>query len=467
MTDPATERAVPSARAREPRDVERFLARALERAARERAIAVVRVPAPLAPIDVPLTSARRTTAVCWQPPEGPPVAAIGRAAEIELSGPDRFAALERASDALFSQVLARAHADAPDAPPRLFGGWAFAEGGADRAPWEGFGDGRFVLPRWSYEHRGGTGVLTLALDLRDGWSGRIALARSELSSLRAWLASPPTRTASRRAVRARATSRSSWDALVGSITEAVRAGRLEKAVASRCVELRSDRDLDAWSILRRASARYPSTFRFGFRFGDATFLGATPERLFAKRGRALVTEAVAGSIATGAPDAERALALSDKDRREHSPVVRHVLARLAPLCEALEAAPEPAIRRLPNVLHLHTPISGTLRAGVSAAALAAALHPTPAVGGVPAEAALAHIAAHEPHARGWYAGPIGWIDARGDAELGVALRSGLVRGASAWIYAGAGIVEGSEPGAEWEETELKLRPLREAIGGRG
>lgn len=101
-----------------------------------------------------------------------------------------------------------------------------------------------------------------------------------------------------------------------------------------------------------------------------------------------------------------------------------------------------------------------------AAALAAALHPTPAVGGVPAEAALAHIAAHEPHARGWYAGPIGWIDARGDAEVGVALRSGLVRGASAWIYAGAGIVEGSEPGAEWEETELKLRPLREAIGGR-
>ena len=121
------------------------------------------------------------------------------------------------------------------------------------------------------------------------------------------------------------------------------------------------------------------------------------------------------------------------------------------------------MRRLPNVLHLHTPIRGTLRPGVHASELIAALHPTPAVGGVPFDAARAHIAG-EPHARGWYTGPVGWLDAEGDAELVVALRCGVVRGASAWLYAGGGIVAGSTPAAEWEETELKLRPLLEALG---
>ncbi|HEY8432577.1 MAG TPA: isochorismate synthase, partial [Sandaracinaceae bacterium] len=217
-------------------------------------------------------------------------------------------------------------------------------------------------------------------------------------------------------------------------------------------------------ILARASERYPTTFRFGLRFGRACFVGATPERLFVKRGRSIVTEAIAGSVAAG-PDAERALLASDKDRREHAFVVAHVLERLAPLCEALSAPSEPSVRRLPNVLHLHTPIRGTLRPGVSAPALAAALHPTPAVCGVPAGAALAHLAEHEAHPRGWYAGPVGWIDAEGDAELVVALRSGVVRGASAWLYAGGGIVEGSELDAEWAESELKLRPLLDAIGG--
>jgi isochorismate synthase EntC len=178
----------------------------------------------------------------------------------------------------------------------------------------------------------------------------------------------------------------------------------------------------------------------------------------------VITDALAGSIAASAPDAERRLSASAKDQREHRPVVEHLLAQLGPLAEAIEVPSEPVIRRLPNVLHLQTSVRATLRPGVHAADVAAALHPTPAVGGVPAVAAAAHIAAAEAHARGWYCGPVGWIDADGHAELVVALRCGVLRGASAWLYAGGGIVEGSEPDAEWEETELKLRPLLDALG---
>ena len=452
-----------------------FVAQALEEARVERALAIVRVPAPRASLDTPLRVLRRSTSIAWRPPEGTPIAGVGRAAELVLEGPDRFVALKRASEALFARMLRRTHPDVPELSPRLFGGWSFAEGGAELAPWDGFGDGRFVLPRWSYEHTAAGGAaLTLALDLADGWPGRIGLARAELAALLEALSAPPREEPEPpRVTRVDRPSREAHDALVRGITRAVQEGELVKAVAARRVEVRTERDLDAWAILRRLSARYPTTSCFGMRFAPAStgpsssFVGATPERLFEKRGRAVHTEALAGSIAAGAEDAERALVESAKDRREHRPVVDHILERLAPLCESIEPAPEPLVRRLPNVLHLHTPIRGVLRPHVHAGELAAALHPTPAVGGFPLAAAAAHIAAHEPHPRGWYAGPVGWLDADGDAELVVALRSGVVRGASAWLYAGGGIVEGSTPEAEWDATELKLRPLLEALGAEG
>lgn len=444
-----------------------FVTRALEEALRERAIAVVRVPAPRASLEAPLRVLRKHTSIAWRPPEGTSIAAVGRTAEIALAGPDRFRALERASDALFARMLRRTHPDVHELAPRLFGGWAFAEGGAETTPWEGFGDGRFVLPRWSYEHTStGGAALALAVDFADGWAGRIALVRAELDALLEALEAPVRIEREPHVVGVEQTPRESWDELVRGITSAVQEGRLQKVVAARRIALRAERDLDPWAILRRLSARYPTTCRFGVRFANGVFLGATPERLFEKRGRSVTTEALAGSIAAGADDAASALVASAKDRREHRPVVDHILERLAPFCESLEAAPEPAIRRLPNVLHLHTPIRGMLRPGVHASAIAAALHPTPAVGGVPVAAATQHITANERHARGWYSGPVGWIDASGDADFVVALRCGLIRGASAWLWAGGGIVEGSVPASEWDETELKLRPLLDALGAQ-
>ncbi|MEQ8457490.1 MAG: isochorismate synthase [Sandaracinaceae bacterium] len=445
------------------KEAERFLMDALGRALEQRTVAVVRFPAPRAPADAMLRALRRDTAIAWRPPEGPELSAHGAAATLSLRGDDRFEDLKRESAALFAELQRVTHPDAPLAAPRLFGGFSFAVGGASQLPWRGFGDGRFFLARWTYE-RGASPTLTYAADLRDGWAGRLSLARAELGAVWDALVSPAPETPPPSVVRVDHLSPERWRAQIDAITDAIARGEFEKVVAARRTEVRTDRDLDAWAILRGLGARYPETWRFGLRFGQSTFLAATPERLFVKRGRLVETDALAGSIAANGEDAEARLLASAKDQREHRPVVEHLQARLGPLCTQLDAPDAPQLRRMPNILHLHTQLRGHLRAEVHAADLASALHPTPAVGGVPAEAAVQWIAAQEAHPRGWYAGPVGWLDADGDADFAVALRCGVIQGANAWAWAGGGIVEGSEPDAEWQESALKLRPFTHALG---
>jgi len=154
---------------------------------------------------------------------------------------------------------------------------------------------------------------------------------------------------------------------------------------------------------------------------------------------------------------------SGKDLREHRWVVDHIADALAGIADHVHHPAEPRIRALANVVHLHTPVVGRLARGRGIADVAAALHPTPAVGGVPTGAALRFLAEHEALDRGLYAGVVGWVG-DGCAELAMALRSALIRGRRARIFVGAGIVDGSSPDAEWEETELKARALLEALG---
>jgi len=447
-----------------PAEAERFLSGVLARAAEERRIAIVRFGVRPAPIDAITGAVRKGTSIAWCAPDEPPMVAMGTCATIALSGPDRFRQLEPARKALFSNLLMETHPSADHRAPRLFGGWSFARGGAEREPWEGFGDGRFFLPRWTYESGEQSGTLTAAVDLRDGWAGRSQLARTELKTFFEAMGRPERAHVAATGLRITHADPEPYATRIQNITRAIRSGELSKVVAARRAHVSADRDLDPWAVLRALRERYPGTWRFGLRFGAGTFIAATPERLFSKRARTIEADALAGSIATGTPDAEAKLHASAKDLREHTPVVDHILRRLEPLCDDLQTLGRPKIRRLPNMLHLHTRIRGQLRSNVDVASLVETLHPTPAVGGVPSEAATAWIAANEPHPRGWYCGPVGWVDADGDAEITVALRCGVVRGSSAWLWAGGGIVEGSEPTAEWNESALKLGPLLNAIG---
>lgn len=261
----------------------------------------------------------------------------------------------------------------------------------------------------------------------------------------------------------------SYETAVGRALDSLGRGRFEKIVLARAQDLSADRSLHPLRVLNGLRQRFPDCYSFSFTHGRGpSFIGASPERLVRVSRGILETEALAGSIRRGASaseDAALAVALlrSDKERREHRQVLEDILARLAPLGLAPAAADAPQIRRLANVQHLHTPVRAELPATVHLLDALAALHPTPAVGGSPREAARAGIRELEGFPRGLYAGALGWLDSHGGGEFFVGIRSALVEGARARAYAGAGIVAGSTPEREFAETELKFRAMLDAI----
>lgn len=413
-----------------------------------RPLALASGAAPLALWDLP------GDALFWSPPSedlGAYTVGWGTSAIVRASGASRFAAIREAGRELLDALALLGETPAP----RLFGGFSFASDATPGAPWTQHGDATFVLPRWSVE-RDGAGLF---LRLTAAGSDLVRASR-EVDELAAWLrpVAPPAEAG---LAEAEHEPRDRWGELLAGILDGIGAGRFDKVVAARRSELRFRGEVSPRAVLTRLERRYPGCTRFGLRLDGVTFFGATPERLVTKRGGDLRTEALAGSAAPG--ESARLLE-SAKDLDEHRMVVDEVARVLATLGAEVEVANAPVVEALPNVLHLQTPIRASL-ADASAHVLdvADALHPTPAVGGLPRAAAVAQIVASEPHRRGWYSAPFGYFDAAGDGAFVVALRSGVIAGDRAFAYAGGGIVAGSEPEAEYRESELKLQPVLSAL----
>jgi isochorismate synthase len=390
---------------------------------------------------------------------------------------DRFVRLRRRAEELFRRIHSVTHPACGGLAyaPRLFGGLAFTEGGAHLEPWRELGDGCFTLPRWLYQGSADAGAaasLSLVLTAADRRPRRPERWLEALEGILAELGRPAPRAsdplpaappAGTKLLRELPRSdRESWCGEVGRVRAAIAAGRFEKVVLARRLELDLGMPLAPERLLPHLDRAGRGSFRFAFRRPQAALLGATPERLISRRGRLIRTEALAGSIAGGEEQAARLLE-SAKDRIEHSLVVRHLVSRLAPLCRRLDWRPEPRIRSLPHLQHLETPVDGELAGDTHVLDLVAALHPTPAVGGVPTAEAVRFIVEHELAERGWYSGPVGWLDARGDGEFAVALRSCVLAGSRAFLWAGAGLVADSDPALEYEETVLKLRGIVGAL----
>ncbi len=262
---------------------------------------------------------------------------------------------------------------------------------------------------------------------------------------------------------------SEYAGLVEAARTRIRAGALDKVVLARTLEVDAGRTLDPEQLLRRLRAVEPTGYAFAAPTATGTLVGASPELLAQVSGRTLTVTPMAGSAPRhGDPAADRAAAeqllRSDKDRHEHDLVVRAVAVALAPLCDELAHPDEPVLHATANVWHLATPFSGRLRAGVrSVLTVVAALHPTPAVGGFPAAAALETLRQLEPFERGSYAGPVGWVDANGDGVWALALRCAELSGEHARLFAGAGIVAESDPASEVEETARKFRAFLDSL----
>jgi len=256
---------------------------------------------------------------------------------------------------------------------------------------------------------------------------------------------------------------------VRSVLESIAAGELSKVVLSQAFDICSDRPFDLINSLDNLRSLYPDCYIFSTGNGRGqNFIGASPERLIAVRGGELITDALAGSAPRGdvaAEDADIAhrLLSSDKDRREHQAVVDFIVERLIHLGLTPERASQPRLMRLSNIQHLWTPITAAISSDIHLLEILAELHPTPAAAGTPRDVAQTQIRRHETFDRSLYAAPLGWVDYHGNGELIVGIRSALIDGDRARLFAGAGIVAGSEPDRELAEIQLKLQALLRAL----
>jgi isochorismate synthase len=246
---------------------------------------------------------------------------------------------------------------------------------------------------------------------------------------------------------------------------------LDKVVLGRCLDIVSDPPLRAEEIVAGLVAARPGRYVFSLPVAGSWLVGASPELLVRRTGGEVACTPLAGSAPRAedpAEDAHRAEALRDsaKDLAEHAYVVEAIVAALGPVCAELVAAPRPELLSTDTLHHLATPIRARLAGGggPSALDLARLLHPTPAVGGVPRTAALGLIDELEGELRGPLAGAVGWVDGHGDGEFAVTIRAGVLTGERLRLFAGAGIVAGSEPWAEVRETGAKLATMAHAIG---
>lgn len=412
---------------------------------------------------------------CWEQPDrdGFALAGVGSAWEVVSRGRGRFAEVVGECSALSRRRLGAEPLELPaGAGPVWVGGFAFAPHGGGLPQWSSFPPALMVLPELALARLGGATYATVAGVVAPGRSAAdtVSRLRSRLAALREEplpLIDPdPVGGTAIRSAR----PPSGFEAAVGRATGRIRSGELEKVVLAREVVVEAAAALDPAALFGALREVFGSCFCFCFGSSEAAFVGASPELLVRRSGAVAATAALAGSIRRSADPAVddhlgEQLLRSAKDRHEHEIVVRRIERSLRPHAVWVEAAPEPELIRVANVQHLATPIHAQLAEPRSALELAELLHPTPAVGGEPPQDAAAAIPELEEMDRGWYAGPVGWMDTAEDGELCVALRSALLRDRTAHLYAGGGIVAESDPAAELAETEVKLQALLPLLAG--
>jgi isochorismate synthase len=418
------------------------------------------------------------------------LATLGEAACLTASGPERFATVADR----WRTLAAGAVSDPPDDPgrsgPIAVGGFAFAPDGGASPAWSGFAPASLVVPEVALTRHGPAAqgragaddprgecrvrltVSALAApdDTPEGLLARLEARLRELREEPLALLDPAP---SGRYRIASAMPPEHYEAAVARAVELIHAGRLEKVVLAREVQVHAGggaSNFDPAAVFGVLREAFPACSVFCVGRADATFLAASPELLVRREGHRVSTLALAGSMRRSADPAVddhlgEQLMHSDKDREEHAIVIRRIERTLRPHALWVTATPEPALVKVANIQHLGTPIRAQLAQPLDVIELLELMHPTPAVGGEPLGQAGPLIPALEGLDRGWYAGPVGWADATGDGEFCVALRCALLQGRVARCYAGVGVVRDSDPTSELAETEIKLQALLPLLAG--
>jgi menaquinone-specific isochorismate synthase len=392
---------------------------------------------------------------------------IGKAVQFNVESRDRFAQTRDLIRDLSAQMHAFKHPAVKHSQSRFLCNFSFFESHQHQTATTS--PATILLPRWQLERSGNKTEAMIHLVLHPDFMPAPEAEKvwQELTQLRqthdavTLAAGPrPTQTAGRPEAEFRDSVRQSLRCIAD--------GQLDKIVLARTLDVTASQPFNLVASLQNLRDRYPNCYIFSATCGpDQTFIGASPERLVAVDRGQLRTEALAGSAPRGKTPIEdqqfaNQLLSSDKEAREHQLVINFITQRLSGLGIQAELA-TPRLLQLANIQHRQTPIAAQIPAHVHLLDAVAALHPTPAVAGLPREIACQHIQHHEPFDRGLYAAPIGWVDTEGNGEFAVGIRSALLKGHQARLFAGAGIVAGSDPEKELNEVGMKLQALLQAL----
>ena len=347
--------------------------------------------------------------------------------------------------------------------PLMFGGFAFDPLKRSAEHWNDFPSAQFVVPTFLLTKQRDETWLTVnivheSLDQLEEMIDLLFTIHDDIEWHRAYVVEKEEVACDR------------WMHAVHRATDLIQSGMIEKVVLARELFLSFSERIDRSHVLRSLREQQPRSYIFAFENGSACFIGASPEQLVKKNGKICETACLAGSIRRGHTIKEdeelgQRLLADDKNRREHAFVVDMIEQAMNEVCTEVVVPSEPTLLKMRHIQHLYTPVHGRVKEGISIFSLVERLHPTPALGGFPKEKAVQTIREIEPLDRGWYAAPIGWVDADGNGEFAVAIRSALLDTNEAHLFAGCGIVAHSDPRSEYEETNVKFKAMLLALEG--
>lgn len=393
------------------------------------------------------------------------------------ASPDRFEDAEAAAREIAREPFVPEGTTRPQRV-RFYGGFSFRPDHVAEGVWADFPAWLFHVPVFELEGEGSGDAWLRVRALVDEGAGPEVFARlrRRAEALRAELtASADGVPRPRGQVRGNgaATDRARWEETVQKSLGAIRRGAISKAVLARTLDVELEQPVDPVDVVAHLWKVNRGSYVFLFEpVAGATLVGAAPETVATLRDGVFHATAVAGSIRRGDTVREQAelaakLLASDKDRAEQRIALDDMVARLGTVAQQIRTDPQPHVLTLDRIQHLETEIRASVPAEIGILDLLRLLHPTPAVCGLPRDAAMAFLAEEEPFERGWYAGPVGLFDADGNGIFVPSLRMGVSTGSGWRLFAGAGIVEGSVPSSEWEETAIKFEPMLEALAASG
>lgn len=413
---------------------------------------------------------------CWSRPlQGRFLSGTGIAARFIAKGQNRFVDLSDRFQKLTGRWVKAGTVTTMN--PVAFTGFCFDPDEEPGPDWHGFANAMFAVPSVLFQRRDGASALTFSASQAacpsktldsdqqlDLWLAEFSTLLDEDSARKGSVEQAPLQV--RRLDSGN--EENDWVQRLTRALKVIRQGRIDKIVMTRRARFETSRPMDCTRVFRALEAGHPECAQFAVSQPDITLLGVSPERLVSVQGEDVVSDALAGTAPRGRDPEEDdrladRLAQDDKTREEHHIVVEQVCESLKPVCTGIEVTGEPTLMRLPRVQHLWSPVRGKKKPNTGVLDLAARLHPTPAVGGSPRSEALDWLSQQGESRRGWYTGAFGWMDASGDGELSVVLRCGVVKENHVDLFAGAGIVAGSDPSQELAETEWKLLTMQGAL----